>query len=104
MKLASPDMIQRKKFNRSMIVLGRLILDIQRENSGATFDSKLYPDNETLKKLGLSAIGELNTPEMLQIVQEASRRDTGVKRIINRILTNINSSVTEVNSVNEVSP
>lgn len=83
----------RNKLNRTFIVLGRLILDIQREKSGAKFTPghEAYPDRETLRKLGLSAISELHSPEMLEIVKEASRRDTGVKHVINRILSQIQS-------------
>jgi len=81
----------RNKLNRRFVILGRLILDIQREKAGAEFTTtdKAYPDRETLRKLGLSALGELHSPELLEIVQEAARRDTGVKQLINRILSSV---------------
>lgn len=77
----------KKKATRTIRVLGRLILDIQREKAGATFSTPVYPDNETLKKLGLSAIGEIHKPDMILILQEASRRDTGVRHLVNAIMS-----------------
>lgn len=79
----------KKKINKTIRVLGRLILDIQREKSQATFAIPTYPDHETLRKLGLSAIGEAHDPTVLEILQEASRRDTGVKHLVNDVLANL---------------
>lgn len=81
--------IEKNKFVRTMRVLGRLILDIRREHANATFTVPNYPDNETLYKLGLAAIGEIDKPEMISILKEASRRDSGVKHVVNDILNNL---------------
>lgn len=92
--MSSPYASERKKFNRSMARLGRIILDIQRENAGAKFQGghELYPETETLRKLGLSALSELHVPEMISIVQEACRRDTGIKHVINTVLNTVNKA------------
>lgn len=76
--------------NKTLRVLGRHILDIQREKSKATFTIKIYPPDETLRKLALSALGETHLPEVLGILKEASRRDTGVKHLVNVILSDLN--------------
>jgi len=81
--------IEKNKFVRTMRVLGRLILDLRREQANATFEVPTYPDNETLYKLGLAAIGEINKPEIISILKEASRRDSGVKHVVNDILNNL---------------
>jgi hypothetical protein len=88
--------IDRKKINRRLITLGRLILDIQRERAGATFDPALYPDNHALKRLGLSAIGEINKPEILEILHVAAKRDHGIRRLINDILNNLSMKAAEI--------
>jgi hypothetical protein len=83
--------IQKHRLARTLRVLGRVILDLRREQQNAKFEVPTYPGNDELYKLGLAAIGEINKPEVLEILKEASRRDPGIRHVVNDVINNLSA-------------
>ncbi len=89
--------MQKKKVTRTIRILGRHLVDIQREEANAKFEVPVYPEPQTLYQIGLEAIGQLSggDPKALAFVQKASQRDTGVKHMVNDILTHMQNKMAQ---------